>query len=91
MRIEEVEIYSDATNAAVLRHPGRHYPGLLVQGDTLYTLCFSADEACREIGRGGAGYEEINALRGILQSYLAHYKAVLADHDIGLPFSEQPL
>ena len=91
MRIEPVEIYSDATNAAVLRHPGRRFPGLLVQGDTLYTLCRGADAACREIGRGGAGFEEVNALRNVLQTYLTHYKAVLADHCIGLPFSEQPL
>lgn len=91
MRIEAVEIYSDATNAAILRHPGRHYPGLLVQGDTLYRLCRSADEACREIGRGNSGFEEANALRNALQDFLAHYKTVLAEHRIDLPFFEQPL
>lgn len=36
MRVEPVEIYSDATNAAVMRHPGRHVPGFLIQGDSLY-------------------------------------------------------
>src|SRR6185312_10005712 len=30
MRVEQVEILSDAPNRAVLRHPGRHFPGLLV-------------------------------------------------------------
>ena len=38
VRTELVEIYSDKTNAAVLRHPGRHFPGVLVQGDDLYAL-----------------------------------------------------
>ena len=42
MRSESVEIYSDTTNAAVLRHPGKKFPGVLVQGDTLYTMCQAA-------------------------------------------------
>jgi hypothetical protein len=47
MRVEPVEIYSDQTNAAVMRHPDRHFPGVLVQGDTLWTMCGRADEACK--------------------------------------------
>ncbi len=39
MRIENVEIYSDQSNMPVVRHPGRKFPGLLVQGDTLHALC----------------------------------------------------
>jgi hypothetical protein len=38
MHIEPVEIYSDASNAAVMRHPGRRFPGVLLQGDTLSIL-----------------------------------------------------
>ena len=40
MHVESVEIYSDATNAAVMRHPGRRFPGMLIQGDTLHSLRF---------------------------------------------------
>lgn len=46
MRKTPVEIYADTTNAAIMRHPDRHFPGVLVQGDTLYGLCRSADEIC---------------------------------------------
>jgi hypothetical protein len=46
MRIEPVEIYSDAFNGAVIRHRGRRFPGTLIQGDTLFSLCFKADEIC---------------------------------------------
>ncbi len=35
MRKEYVEIYSNATNMAVMRYPVRRFPGVLVQGDTL--------------------------------------------------------
>ena len=88
MRSENVEILSDQINAAIMRHPDRAFPGVLVQGDSLYTLCYRADLACREVGRGKPGFNELNDLRNALWSYLNHYKATLLEHDIALPFSE---
>ena len=38
MKLSEVEIYSDATNMAVMRHPSRNFPGVLIQGDSLHRL-----------------------------------------------------
>ena len=87
LRTDTVEIYSDLTNAAVMRHPGRHFPGVLVQGDSLSAMCYSADEACRAVGRGQPGFDELNDLRNVLQSYLSHYIIVLDKHGIPLPFS----
>jgi hypothetical protein len=87
MRLESVEIYSDATNAAVMRHPGRRFPGLLMQGDTLHALCKSADEMCQAIGRGSAGFDEANEIRNRLWDFLNHYKATLDSHGLPLPFS----
>ena len=89
MRIDSVEIFSDLTNKAVMRHPGRIFPGVLMQGDTLYALCQRADLACNEVGRGSPGYGEVNDLRNALWSYLTHYKATLTEHGMKLPFSEQ--
>lgn len=89
MRSEPVEIYSDQTNAAVMCHPGRRFPGVLIQGDSLSTLCADADEICERIGRGGEGFEEANDLRNALWSYLTHYKTVLAEHGLPLPFSDR--
>jgi hypothetical protein len=90
MRIDDVEIFSDQTNVAVMRYPGRAFPGVLVQGDALYALCQRADRACKEVGRGTPGYGEVNDLRNTLWSYLNHYKATLTEHRIKFPFSEQP-
>jgi hypothetical protein len=93
MRDVVVEIYSDQTNAAVLRHPNRKFPGVLLQGDTLYAICQSVDEVCnraRDAMPAGA-YEELNDLRHQLWSMLNHYKAVLGEHRISLPFSEGPV
>jgi hypothetical protein len=92
MRTDTVEIYSDATNAAVMRHPGRSFPGVLVQGDTLYTLCVAADAACKA-SRGNISddaYCELDELRNHLWELLAHYKMVLSEHQIPLPFFESP-
>lgn len=92
MRTDKVEIYSDATNAAVMKHPGRRFPGVLVQGDSLHTLCVAADAACKA-SRGKITedeYAELNGLRNHLQELLIHYKNVLSEHQIPLPFSEVP-
>jgi hypothetical protein len=88
MRTELVEILSDQTNAAIMRHPGRAFPGILIQGDTLSVLCNRADALCAEIGRGSPAFVEANDLRNALRSYLNHYKVILAEHDISLPFVE---
>lgn len=92
MRTELVEIYSDTTNAAIIRHPGRRFPGILVQGDTLCALCSRADQACREARSAsvGGGLREINELRNVLWGLLTRYKATLAEHDLPLPFDEVP-
>jgi hypothetical protein len=92
MRAESVDIYSDQTNAAVLRHPSRKFPGVLIQGDSLYSLCCQADQACLAASsmRGTAAYDELDDLRNRLWGYLRHYKNVLAEHEIPLPFHEEP-
>ncbi len=90
MQITDVEIYSDQTNAAVMRHPGRRFPGVLVQGDSLYAMCVQADEACSS-AKGKLdqdSYAELNELRNVLWGYLNHYKSVLGEHNMQLPFSE---
>ena len=90
MRTAAVEILSDATNAVILRHPNRRFPGVLVQGDTLYSLCTAADASCRaaQPQLGNEAYEELSDLRNRLWSLLNHYKSVLHEHQLPLPFSE---
>ena len=92
MHTESFEIYSDATNAAVMRHPERKSPGVLVQGDTLHSLCVSADLACAgaQAAIDQDDFKELNKLRNHLRSLLNHYKSILCQHNIRLPFSETP-
>ena len=91
MHTSNVEIYSDHTNQAVMRHPDRRFPGVLIQGDSLYALCLQADDACAA-AKGQLSqdaYQDINELRNALWGYLNHYKSVLGEHQISLPFGQQ--
>ena len=90
MRKRDAEIYSDITNFVVMRHPDRKCPGVLVQGDTLFALCQMADDACKEAKEAGClnAFEEVNELRNALWEHLNHYKQVLTEHNIELPFNE---
>lgn len=91
MKTESVEIYSDVTNRAVMRHPARKFPGILVQGDNLYQLCLLADALCRELHDGpNAAFQSANQIRNTLQDYLTHYRQALTEHGIRLPYSENP-
>lgn len=91
MRKEAVEIYSDQTNTAVLRHPDRRFPGVLIQGDSLYRICVQADDACLAAKDqfGSDEYANLNQLRNSLWTYLNHYKNILSEHQIPLPFNEE--
>ncbi|KRD74512.1 hypothetical protein [Lysobacter sp. Root983] len=90
MRTDTVEIYSDQSNAAVLRHPQRKFPGVLIQGDSLHAICRQADDILADVDslRGTGAYDDLNDLRNRLWDYLIHCKVVLGEHGIPLPFSE---
>lgn len=90
MKKELVEIYSDATNYAMIRHPGRRFPGILIQGDTLHTIVSNAERVKLALGKGDLkkATEEIDELVEGLRARLDHYKKVLLDHGLPLPFFE---
>jgi hypothetical protein len=46
-------------------------------------------KACSLMNKHGPGYEELNDLRNKLWERLNHYKSVLAESGIPLPFTEQ--
>lgn len=91
MKIEKVEIYSNTTNMPVMRHPNRHFPGVLLQGDTLYSICQRLDDICSKFKSDGQMevFEEINVIRNSMWERLSHYKSTLVKHGIQIPFSEQ--
>ena len=88
MRIEELEIYSDASNAAIIRHPQRRFPGVLVQGDTMHSMAEIAKTVSAGLDKETDLFWEMEELRERLESFVQHYIEVLKAEDMKLPFPE---
>lgn len=84
----EPRLLSKATNFAVVQLPGRNFPGVVVQGDTLNSLVSSLSEMQR-LQRDG-DYTElavaIEDAREQLYDALAAYEEVCERLSIELPY-----
>jgi len=89
MKIEQIEIYSDTSNLAVMRHPGRNFPGSLIQGDSLFILVQEARELHEALKLSSNG--DLAALAEMhkekLEDRLAVYENALLEHGISLPYT----
>lgn len=86
-----LEIYSQAINQGIVKMPGRRFPGIVIQGDTMSTLAGTAN-AIYQLAKKSLDaelIEEASDLKDRLYGYLAHYESVLGEHGIELPYSKQ--
>lgn len=86
----EVELYSNATNAPVMRYPNRHYPGILIQGDSLSNLFHMAHyieqvQKSEIVPDGETLTELIAELTDHLQRYVEVYERTLQAYEMPLP------
>ena len=90
MKIEKFEVYSDETNAVIIRHPARKFPGLLMQGDTLHSMKGHAERVFAQLDEkeNEESYYEMKDLRDLLLGLVNHYKSTLKKNEIALPFHE---
>lgn len=88
MRTEEVEICGDTSNSVIIRHPGRSFPGVLIQGDSLNSYVSILNEAIKEIESGdkGEGLELMREVQEALQGNLTVYVETLKSQGMELPF-----
>ena len=88
MNENTAKILSATVNAAVVQLPGRKFPGMVIQGDTLKILTGQADYLQEKLG--DAADEEIvytiKAMRDSLSARLVIYEKVLQENGIGLPY-----
>ncbi|MFE7650638.1 DUF6959 family protein [Streptomyces phaeoluteigriseus] len=84
----EVELFTDGGNDAVVRMPGRQFPGVLVQGDSLHILRSDVAEVARACERGDLDEARDSAgfLLANLDARLARYEAALGEHEIPRPY-----
>ncbi|MEV1064119.1 hypothetical protein [Streptomyces sp. NPDC050263] len=89
-RIEriEAELFTDGGNNAVVRLPGRRFPGVLVQGDSLHILRTDAAELVDACERGDLADARDGAglLLAGLDALLDRYAAALAEHEMPRPY-----
>ncbi|MFF9780195.1 DUF6959 family protein [Streptomyces sp. NPDC013978] len=84
----EAELFTDGGNDAVVRLPGRRFPGVLVQGDSLHILRSDVAEVAEACERGDVdeARDAVGLLLANLDALLARYEAALSDHGIPRPY-----
>lgn len=91
MKLVELEVFSEAPNHAVVRPSGRHFPGSVIQGDSLSILCREAKEIAEQVRSLDLKDKEFLYLvqehQEKLLDRLLHYQQVLVEHGISLPYS----
>ncbi len=88
MRIEPLEVFADDSNYAVVKPPGRNYPGSVIQGDTLANLCRNAIQIAEQLKSAGVPKSSQHAMQDLANSLidrLLHYQSVLDAHGIDYP------
>ena len=87
MNYAQIEVLSSAVNQAVVRLPGRSFPGVVLQGDSLWNLCSQAKvirQLCKSTDAKGV-FAVADAVCAELEELVAHYETVLQAHNIALP------
>jgi len=84
----EVEVFSTAVNAAIVRLPGRAFPGMVIQGDTLRTLLQDVLELQQVAeGTGSPDLEHaISCLKDNLRQRVEVYEEALKKEGVPLPY-----
>lgn len=90
MKLETVEVYSYASNNAVLKLNGRSFPGSLIQGDSLSILVSEITEAkvAIEAGDSEEAKEILVYVLERLTERLNIYTEALKAHNLKLPYTE---
>ncbi len=84
----EVELFTDGSNNAVVQMPGRNFPGVLIQGDSLSVIradVANIRDACRTEGATEA-LELAEFLLEDLDAIMLRYTGALERHGLRKPF-----
>jgi hypothetical protein len=84
----EAELFTDGGNDAVVRLPGRRFPGVLVQGDSLHILRSDLAAVVEACGRGDLAEARDSAglLLSDLDALLTRYEDALQRYEIPRPY-----
>lgn len=91
MKPIEVECLTDESNYVVLKTPGRNFPGMVLQGDTLRSLLRTVQraEALLVSGNIEEASCELKDLRAALQERCSFYEQVIEGEGYSLPYPDK--
>lgn len=92
MQKKELEVLSEASNVAVVRMPGRRFPGSVIQGDSLSHLRWLAEDVRNRLQDHPDEdlRDTAQELFELLDGRLRQYVNVLDAEGIPLPFNRPP-
>lgn len=88
---ESIELLSRPANYAVVQLPGRKFPGVVFQGDSLHSLLQSITELCQlteKYGDDGVA-ASLAELSESLSEVVQLYEKVCSDRGIPLPYLKE--
>lgn len=85
---DDVKLLSEPKNFAVVQLPGRAYPGVVMQGDTLHSFITDLTEMKRLLdeSEGAELAIAIDDMKARLTEVQTHYELVCAGNGIRLPY-----
>jgi hypothetical protein len=89
MASETAQNLSQIPNSGIVQLPGRRFPGIVIQGDTLSNMFDGARYLLAEFkrARDEERYFETLMFAEQLQGQLLHYEETLAKHAMNLPYA----
>ena len=89
MTSDVAQILSHIPNSAIVQLPGRRFPGIVMQGDTLSNVFDSARHLLAEFKRqqDQERFYETLMFAEQLQAHLLHYEETLERHGMQLPYT----
>jgi len=92
MTTKQLEVYSEACNSGIVRMPGRRFPGVVIQGDSLSGLFDHAMTVVEHLSNSTdkEAFEWALYLAESLEGHLINYEQTLKKHKIELPFLRDP-
>lgn len=86
---DQLRLLSEPTNFAIVQLPGRSYPGVVVQGDTLHSFIQRLDDILKSLATEENDLTlQLTDLREELLQALRHYETICASNGIGLPYGK---
>ena len=88
MMAEFAKLISAATNYAVVQLPGRNFPGVVIQGDSLHSLLEQVSDIQKLTAkhRDQELTEEVSSLHELLRSVAHHFEQTCQREGIPLPY-----